>query len=693
MKKLLSVLFSTALVASLAGIAGAAIYPPGPGGSCPDTVTIKDVQDPTALCHPSASDTVYGLRGVVNAIDSVATAYGFYAQLLAGGPYSGIDVFTNATNYQGPVSDSPSGGNIFYGDLVSMDGVIAEFSGLTEINRFSPVNGMMIRRVSANNGFPPYHVGTPLELDWVPGWSSANGTANQEPWEGCLVKVKGPLVSGRIVGTGVGTRSMLVSLPGGLDSLCADGYQLTNVAALAVGSTIDSLQGVLTQVIISGVPSYRILMRNVNDLFAAAPPNVIDAYPVADNIIRIVFDRPVTAASAQNLSNYSLASVGSIDAASLEADGKAVRVTITNGLAHGVSETINTQHVVSTSGVSMTAGIDRTFYNGVLSIAEIQQPASAGLAGAPCHDYSRFAGAGGITGQRLSYTGIVTADFGSLFYMQDATGTSRNAFAVFAPPVPLTAGHKYLIAGAVQEFDGISAATQAGFTEGVASQFVQDLGVATVPAPVVQTIHTLTDTTCDVNQNLFNAEDFEGSLVTVKKVRAVETRAAGLSFLIAGPIGTFPDTMLVTNYNNDYTFAAESLHTLQITGVMAYRNGNFPWRLTPRGDDDIIDLGFKVGVGPESGASNELRLAVSPNPSPSPHVSFTLVKSGKVDLGVFDITGRRLATLLSASLPAGEYSKSWNGLDGSGHKVRSGVYFYRLRTAEKTITSTAIKLD
>ena len=699
MKKLLTFMCSAVLVASLAGVAGAVIYPPGPTGTCLDSITITQIQDPTSLCNPVATDTVYGVRGIVNAVDSIAGAYGLYAQLKVGGPYSGIDVFTSSVNYQGPVPGTASGGNIFYGDLIAMDGVVAEFNGLTEINRFSAVNGMAIRRVSSNNGFPPYHIGTPLELDWVPGWVSANGSAAQEQWEGCLVKVHGPLVCGRTLGNGIGSRSNLLSAPGGLDSLCADGFSLTNIAALAVGTPVDSVQGVFSQVTINAINSYRILLRNLSDLFASAPPNVIDAYPVADNLLRIILDRPVTAASAQDLSHYSLASFGTIDSAVLEAGGKSVLVGITNGLSHGDGETVTVSGLTAVSGgLTMTSGQPRTFFNGVLSIAEIQQPAAAGLGGAPCHDYSRFTGAAGITGSRLTYTGIVTADFTSLFYMQDATGTSRNAFAIFAPPAPLTVGHKYLIAGAVQEFDGISGATTAGFTEGVSTQYIRDLGAAAVPAPVVQTVDVLRDTTCDAAQTALNAEDYEGSLVTIKYARVIEDRTAGQDFLIVGwhKGGTLvPDTMLVKNFDNDYTYAAESLHTVQITGVMAYRNGGFPWRITPRSESDIVDLGLNalLGVGPSDNGSDDLRLLVSPNPSPTSRVKFTLAKSGKVDLGVFDLSGRRLATLLNGNVPAGDYSQRWNGLDSNGARVRSGVYFYRLRTAEKTVTSTAIKLD
>jgi hypothetical protein len=371
-----------------------------------------------------------------------------------------------------------------------------------------------------------------------------------------------------------------------------------------------------------------------------------------------------------------------------------VDVTIT-GSAHGTSETITVSGIFSTSGLQMSGGQPRTFINGVLSIAEIQAPDPAGLGGAPCGDHSRYSGAGGVTGTRLSYTGVVIGSPGNLYYLEDQNGAQRSGLPVFGSPVFLTDAHKYLVAGAVQEFDGISTSITNGFTEGVATQFVKDLGAVTPPAPVVQTIHVLTDTTCDASQSLTTAEDYEGMLVTVDYARVTENRLAGESFLIAGPsVGagsTYPDTMLVTNLNNAYTYAADSASTIKITGLLNFRNGNFPWRLSPRSNADIVTHGENVGVGPR--AAGIMQLAVSPNPSHTARVKFTVPSSGKADLGVFDITGRRLVTLLSGNVPAGEYTKIWNGQDGEGNQVRSGVYFYRLKVGDKLISTSAIKLD
>jgi len=707
MKKLVPFALAAVLLVCFAGIAAAAIYPPGPGGTCPDSVTVQRVQDPLATCHPASGDTIYGVRGVITATDSIGGAYGFWIQDQAGGAYSGAQVFTGAVNYWGPLPGTATGGNLYYGNKVSVSGRALEFNGLTEITDFDNIQGtndIDVWKVSSVNALPPFHIGTTLELDWVPGWSSANGTANQEPWEGTLVKVRTKLKVGRTIGTGVGSRSMLVTTATGnqLDTLCIDGFSLTNVAALSVGAFIDSAQGVFHQSLISGVASYRILLRGTDDLFAAAPPHVIDGYVIQDGVVRVRFDRPLDQTTAEDTGNYSFTLISAnVLSATLEPDGKSVLVEVDNpDVATGDLETISVQNVQSASNVAMTGVESRTFAWGVLSLAQVQQPdaTASGLAGSPCTDHSRYVGAGGISGTRVTYTGVVTGAFGTLYYLEDANGALRGGLPVFSPPAPLTAGHQYIIAGQVQEFDGISTSVPGGFTEGVNTQYLQDLGAVAVPAPAVQTIKVLTDTTCDATQTKTTAEDYEGMLVTVQYARVTENRTAGQSFLIAGPnnktASAFLDTMLVTNSNSAYSYSADSAHTVSVTGVLNYRNGNLPWRITPRSDADIVDYGLNkvLDVAPIAGAKS-LQLAVGPNPGRTAQVKFALPVGGDADLGIFDVTGRRLVTLFKGALPAGEFTKLWNGLDSGGERVRAGMYFYRLKVGDQLITTRAIKLD
>ncbi len=71
-----------------------------------------------------------------------------------------------------------------------------------------------------------------------------------------------------------------------------------------------------------------------------------------------------------------------------------------------------------------------------------------------------------------------------------------------------------------------------------------------------------------------------------------------------------------------------------------------------------------------------------PNPfNPKTTISFSLPAAGALRLDVFDVSGRRVTTLLDGMQPAGAHHVVWDGRDGSGASLSSGVYFYRLEAA------------
>ncbi len=68
-----------------------------------------------------------------------------------------------------------------------------------------------------------------------------------------------------------------------------------------------------------------------------------------------------------------------------------------------------------------------------------------------------------------------------------------------------------------------------------------------------------------------------------------------------------------------------------------------------------------------------------PNPfNPVTEIRFDLAARGAVALRVFDVGGRQVRALVNEARPAGRYKVSWDGLDDSGARVASGIYFYRL---------------
>ncbi|MFQ5584263.1 MAG: T9SS type A sorting domain-containing protein [Calditrichia bacterium] len=68
-----------------------------------------------------------------------------------------------------------------------------------------------------------------------------------------------------------------------------------------------------------------------------------------------------------------------------------------------------------------------------------------------------------------------------------------------------------------------------------------------------------------------------------------------------------------------------------------------------------------------------------PNPfNPATTITISLPEDRKVQLHIYDITGRQLRTLLEQPLPAGVHQLVWNGRNDKGGLVSSGVYVYRI---------------
>jgi hypothetical protein len=75
--------------------------------------------------------------------------------------------------------------------------------------------------------------------------------------------------------------------------------------------------------------------------------------------------------------------------------------------------------------------------------------------------------------------------------------------------------------------------------------------------------------------------------------------------------------------------------------------------------------------------------ACYPNPfNPVTTVPFALQREAGIELAVFDLRGRRLATLAEGSWPAGWHTATWDGRDQAGQPAASGTYLARLRVRD-----------
>jgi len=82
-----------------------------------------------------------------------------------------------------------------------------------------------------------------------------------------------------------------------------------------------------------------------------------------------------------------------------------------------------------------------------------------------------------------------------------------------------------------------------------------------------------------------------------------------------------------------------------------------------------------------------------PNPFPaSTRIRFSLPQEQHVTLSVFDVTGRRVATLVDGPLAAGGHEALWDGVTRPGGTAAAGVYFYKLQTRDGIRTRKMIRL-
>jgi len=82
-----------------------------------------------------------------------------------------------------------------------------------------------------------------------------------------------------------------------------------------------------------------------------------------------------------------------------------------------------------------------------------------------------------------------------------------------------------------------------------------------------------------------------------------------------------------------------------------------------------------------------------PNPfNPTTTIAFELPSRGDIELGVYNAAGRLVATLSRGALPAGRHTATWNGCDGSGAPVASGVYFFRLTSGHESVMRKGVLL-
>ncbi|MEZ4654861.1 MAG: FlgD immunoglobulin-like domain containing protein [Candidatus Eisenbacteria bacterium] len=104
-------------------------------------------------------------------------------------------------------------------------------------------------------------------------------------------------------------------------------------------------------------------------------------------------------------------------------------------------------------------------------------------------------------------------------------------------------------------------------------------------------------------------------------------------------------------------------------------------------------LGSPV-VEVDEGASAPAALSLQAGPNPvqdAARLTFALPTETSVELGVFDVKGRRVRTLAEGSFAAGVHEMQWDGRDEDGVRAGAGVYLVRLVAGNETRTTKLVR--
>jgi flagellar hook assembly protein FlgD len=71
-------------------------------------------------------------------------------------------------------------------------------------------------------------------------------------------------------------------------------------------------------------------------------------------------------------------------------------------------------------------------------------------------------------------------------------------------------------------------------------------------------------------------------------------------------------------------------------------------------------------------------------------IRYTLPKATAVTIEVFDAAGSLVRRLAEGQRPAGSFTTPWDGRDGGGRQLPTGIYFARIVTGDGTIMTHVV---
>ncbi len=104
-----------------------------------------------------------------------------------------------------------------------------------------------------------------------------------------------------------------------------------------------------------------------------------------------------------------------------------------------------------------------------------------------------------------------------------------------------------------------------------------------------------------------------------------------------------------------------------------------------------------AGPPPPAAPPNDSLAAALSQSRPNPFADqtefgVTLDAPARAEVAIFDVGGRRVATVFDGMLARGTSRFMWNGRDDRGQRMPGGIYFYRLSMSDRIVTRRVVML-
>ncbi len=213
--------------------------------------------------------------------------------------------------------------------------------------------------------------------------------------------------------------------------------------------------------------------------------------------------------------------------------------------------------------------------------------------------------------------------------------------------------------------------------------------------------------TMSLNVNGIHLDVMAGAAAPGTMVSLCESGILNLSMNTQTPVADVADMMTginagpvsIPNINATLSFPAESpegaVYRYTVNGweqqesyyqdgrmcAIVAESGNYVYGEAPGVYSPEIPAEFRFG-------------GTFPNPfSAEAAISFSLPSAGRVNVIIYDMSGRAVRTLSDTEMQAAEHTLMWDGLDEAGNAVGAGVYFCRLQACGETFTQKMLRIE